>query len=810
MNFQKSISRAGVFCMQATMLAALTGSAAAQQAVLILCPPEGTCTLQSVAALNIDGKNKLRLLNVTPETIAGPVAIKASRQIKVAEIPGAIIRNSKTGVISIAPWTGRAMQVVLPPNVGKAESVDAAAIWKNVSIDYKESPSAKQRRSIQEGTFAGLLVDADSARPAIAMAKGLLLDQQFPRRADLIRGATEFAKESPEFQEWRAEISGEMTKALNNYLKKSGEPSQLVSTLEQGLQASAILDQISHPNPDELKVQERLRKTYGSLQQKAAIAKALGTARFWDEFVAKLAELDLQKWSFPDLVKLEPSALRQASEAHLKKARSLENQGMLDRSLDEALLAYHQLPCDAGTRKYLKHAQEEFLDKNNGLESRILTPAKRKELDRFVNELDGSAQERPEYVLEQIHQGPEQAPLFAPLQMLKAKSLKRLDRLTEAAEVMQQIARDIPLEPAEKKEWIKLDGDIHAALEDELNKTRSIVARLMDEGKYDEVVKLCTRSLTMDPEDFDFLDKQVRAAALLNNSILARERTIWRMEHGNTACAGGPALESLLALSIASTEETGQVRHHTVGGIKHWITGEEYAEGSAYYDPLSLGFLPRVQKVVAEKVEETFFDWREFQLALVETKPFGQTHATFSAEPQYAPGSVRMTAIGERGSRTPYSLTYLNTPGRNVKLLAKEKHRPVARGWAPNPFFHPFYWKKIYLFDLTYDDKDRVVKAEPVTSDDNQQIDRNFSQTLEFAWEGGSNRLLSITGDRGYKRVLKYDGKSRLVEEKITDPKGNGSIHYEYAGSKLVPRAAVCVSNFYEKHRKKVEFRIEE
>jgi hypothetical protein len=145
-----------------------------------------------------------------------------------------------------------------------------------------------------------------------------------------------------------------------------------------------------------------------------------------------------------------------------------------------------------------------------------------------------------------------------------------------------------------------------------------------------------------------------------------------------------------------------------------------------------------------------------------------------------------------------------------VKLLAKEKRGSVTRGWAPNPFFHPFYWKKIFLFELTYDDKDRVIKATPVVNDANQRLDPVFSQVLEFAWEGDSNRLLSITGNRGYKRVLKYDGKNRLVEEKITDPKGNGSIHYEYAGAKLLPRAAVCSSGFYDKRKKRVEFRTEE
>ncbi len=764
--------------------------------------------LRNIASLNIDGKNRLRLVDVAPSVVSASIIVRRSQQIKTAEIPGAIVRNAKTGIISTAPWTGRAVQVVLPPDLGKAESVDAAAIWKSVNIGYKESPNEKQPHSLQADTFAGLLLATDPAKEVVAMAKGLLNDEQFPRRLDLIRGAAEFAKDSEDYRAWRADVSGQMTNALTDYQKKLGEPSQLVATLERGLKASAVLNQISQPSANELKAQEQLRETYDLLQKEKAIAAALGKARYWDEFAAKLSEIGLAKWSFPDLVKLEPQALRQASQEHLKEAQTFEVHNTLDRSLDDALLAFHLLPCDAETTKYLRQVQGDFLEKNKGLESKALTPAKRKELDRLVNELDGSEDERPEYVLQKIREGPTDAKFYAPLQMLRAKSLMKLARLTEAQEVVRDVVRNIPLEPGPKKEWAQLDGRIHARLEDDLSKARTQVEELMRQEKYDQVLDLCARALTMDPEDFYFLDKQVRAAALLKKMDFARERTIWRMEHGNAACADGPALEGLLTLSMTSVEDPGV--QHAAGGIKHWITGEDYPEGSVYYDPLSLGFLPRVKRIYEQKVEETFFEWREFQLAWVETKPVGQAeHATFSAEPQYAPGSVRMTAIGPRGGGSSYQLIYLNSPNVNVALLSKEKHKSVAMGWAPNPFFHPFYWKKLFLFELTYDDKGRVIKAKPFVSDANQRLD-SHSQILNFEWENGSNRLRRIKGELGYERTLVYDSKNRLVEEKITDPKGNGSIRYQYTGNRLTPREAVCHSNFYDKGKKIIEFRTDE
>jgi hypothetical protein len=53
---------------------------------------------------------------------------------------------------------------------------------------------------------------------------------------------------------------------------------------------------------------------------------------------------------------------------------------------------------------------------------------------------------------------------------------------------------------------------------------------------------------------------------------------------------------------------------------------------------------------------------------------------------------------------------------------------------------------------------------------------------------------------------MKYDAQNRLIEEKITDPKGTGSIHYEYDGKRLTPRSAICSSTFYIKAKKKVAF----
>jgi hypothetical protein len=179
-------------------------------------------------------------------------------------------------------------------------------------------------------------------------------------------------------------------------------------------------------------------------------------------------------------------------------------------------------------------------------------------------------------------------------------------------------------------------------------------------------------------------------------------------------------------------------------------------------------------------------------------------NATFFALPYYKPGTVYMAGISPRGvleSGQPlYRLAYVNDSAVNVVKGAVQ-----ARGWAANPFFHPFYWKKLLLFDFVYDDLGRVVRAVPIRVDDNQSLD-TFSQTLTFKWDGNTKRLMSIAGDKGYLRVMIYDSKNRLIDEKITDSfsKGTGNIHYVYKGDKLT--SAVCESTFYSKGKKVVQF----
>jgi len=181
----------------------------------------------------------------------------------------------------------------------------------------------------------------------------------------------------------------------------------------------------------------------------------------------------------------------------------------------------------------------------------------------------------------------------------------------------------------------------------------------------------------------------------------------------------------------------------------------------------------------------------------------------FEAEPAYDREHVHMKAIGSggrsAGDRRSTPLRYLNSPDFDPLLAAEFTGKVVTRGWAGNPFFHPFLWTGIFIFDLTYDELGRIREATPVMPDASQPKSP-FSESLKFAWDGSSKRLLGIRGDR-YKREMEYDQQGRLRREKITYPRGEGKIEYEYRGKSVQPTRANCEDNFFDKSGRVVSFR---
>ena len=276
-----------------------------------------------------------------------------------------------------------------------------------------------------------------------------------------------------------------------------------------------------------------------------------------------------------------------------------------------------------------------------------------------------------------------------------------------------------------------------------------------------------------------------------------------------SSCAGVPDA-TLMVFDLYRRQASNGVTAASGGGTPNWISGERHAPGEAFYDPVSGSFNTRILSSTTDKVgmtRSTAFRWEGFLAASIRTLDGPLTldrQPQLELEPVDDQSRVYMTGIGARanseGRRRVMPLRYLNSPDFDPVLAAKFTPKTTMRGWAGNPFFHPFVWNDIYLFDLVYDELGRIKEAIPVTPDASRPVS-SFSERLTFTWDGKSKRLISIRGDK-YVREMSYDTKGRLVFEKITHPSGRGKIDNRYQGDSVEATAITCEDDFFDRARR--------
>ena len=143
-----------------------------------------------------------------------------------------------------------------------------------------------------------------------------------------------------------------------------------------------------------------------------------------------------------------------------------------------------------------------------------------------------------------------------------------------------------------------------------------------------------------------------------------------------------------------------------------------------------------------------------------------------------------MSGIGAR-ERTPPASGECCPSGTELPGLRSGAGREVHgegldEGWAGNPFFHPFLWDDIFLFDLEYDDLGRIKTATPVPQDVSRPRRRSAS-SLTFTWEGRSKRLIAIGGEIREMGTTTSAGSSRRRSPTLR----RGTIEYRSEGDTM-------------------------
>ena len=595
------------------------------------------------------------------------------------------------------------------------------------------------------------------------MKQELRADPPHPRQVDLLAGALSFAEASPELRAWREELRTAMRRSLDAYRGGGVDPARLEATLEDGLGAMRVYRQVALKGQEENVLQEELTAEHRLLVERLAIAGVLKRAQEHDAFLDKIDQIGLARWSRPDLAAGVGDSLQASAQAHYQRATELLADKQYNRAFDEARIASGRAPCDEKIGRLYDTARVQFVSSIRKPVSPEYQKEHRIELEQIVREIQGIGfdagltPERIEYVRKRIRDGEDLDKDYLPLQLKKAEFLTNRREYMAAREVVTRVERTVPLGGSMAEQWLQLD----ARLTGELTAFRSTITKqtadLIARAQFREALTAASEGLSADPVNRLLLYRSAISAAVIRDQ--PRARALVKVYLGTAAvdCSDTPDAEKTLFELYRRPDPT--EREPQPGSAPNWVSGELYALGEVFYDPLSGSFQLHVSVASVpegERVTSTEFKWDGFMASSITTsvnprkgEPLSRDRTVLAIEPVYDRRHVYMTGIGWRansaGERSVLPLRYLNCPDFDPVLAARFTDSVSTRGWAGNPFFHPFLWDGIFLFDLEYDELGRIKTAMPV-SQGIAHPSSPFSEPLTFTWEGRSKRLIAIKG----------------------------------------------------------------
>jgi len=120
-------------------------------------------------------------------------------------------------------------------------------------------------------------------------------------------------------------------------------------------------------------------------------------------------------------------------------------------------------------------------------------------------------------------------------------------------------------------------------------------------------------------------------------------------------------------------------------------------------------------------------------------------------------------------------ITLRESPRVDTELAYLATGRRVTTAFSGNPYFHPFAWQGIHLFEASYDNQGRIAYAWEKGATGGR---------LDFTWEGQLLTKVEMRQPNGdgpvtYSRTLSYSG-SRLLSESIQHGGRTSKILYKY------------------------------
>jgi len=793
MQFPACRARAGSVRLVVLGSLLLSGalSAGAAQLVVISHSDGGAWTFQEVERLTVNGKDKLRLGSSSK---LNPSADEYKKLPSDQVLRVGVLRRHAGGYLLRKEGAG--WSPVGPDGVSAKGSLSYTSLWSSAAIAVQKDHNAKTLAAIQAGDLFAVLPGADRNEAVVTF----LLDASnfhnvgeandnaaFDQRMSLLVAAAGVVTGQPSNQLQQLLFS-EMD-STNQHLN-SGLAH--LSDLLHGLQYVAVSEK-AYPNDErQKKARAALLEKKAWLDQRLAILKTFNAGELWDAFLDKYS--DFERWdnSFDDIRKLREQAFQKSMNVHFTEGKRLFDAKQYALSLVELKKAASRDPASGdiktlidaadaeearGHAKIVKRAPVDLTSAPQVLITRHLQTADYLMNDGKLKEAESEIQQAAVIDKDSTRVMISRAKLLhAKKESLKA--LATLDEYDRLVDTEQEVAAGNALRT-------KIGYDLRS----ESGNLKTAMTKAEADGDYPSAYNNAQQGYALLPNDLDFL-----LHTGMNSAIVRK---------GNDAL---PLLKKYLQLSQAGGNEK---ERETVynwepvvtaaiaepAGRPNWFSGYKSPEG-LFYCPISLMPNARVGDVKASRKQSTSYDWKDGQLKAlhVASQVPGEKEVTIyfdyfkdgkavrrigteAFDPKEDAPLPHLTPAGTVGNGKGTYFALLNYPAADPIMVERLTGKRVATIVSGNPYFHPFAWTGIYVFQAEYDSQGRLKSATQLSGGAS-------NHTFDFHWDG--LRLLDISERGGaYKRTMSYAG-DKITSEVIAFQGKTSKIEYKYKGNVLV------------------------
>jgi hypothetical protein len=780
---------------------------AADAGILITRTDKGLQFTEAVSVL-VNGKDKALVLGAEPK-LTGPMG-----KLKDAKLSGSLVKDE--GTKTIGAYEAEEMEYLLPENLPKGGPTEPAEIWRAAKIAYKKTANEKAPTDVPVAAFVAFLAGGPEELTRFCLEERALelvggKGKTFATQLEWIAAVVQANTANPAM----APLEKFVENSLRGRFEQFETGTAGLEVLDQAMKLAELSQKIYPNQPGQTQLRNSLAQRKEWLDRKIAILRAFAAAQEWDALLLGGREFERYEQVYPEIGKQHTDALKQSLTLHRDSGELHLKEGEYAQAWREFRLASMRQPSDGDIHRkvlvaWTDYSRQAAIDEQRNRKQ--ISAGDRVAIGQALSYADGyQKQNKLDQALKSVLDAEKIDRTSLPVLIKKAEILGAQRDFTKALETLDRYDRLAVNDERKRSEDLRSELSFKrtSTLEDIKGQTQ----KAWNEMSFHKLLALTSEGLRCKDDDPDLLYQAGLAALATRDVKQGREYLSRYLEISNTLDAvtvQRARVRTVLAnINPSAAAEQGDV---------NWMSGKKLAKG-VFYDPISLAFQPRVDRIDAGKLKVAY-QWDGEKLKAIvpsfdkNQRLTGEQTISFRYEervPQIAsvaledaPPAAPPSDPDDRFRRS--SLVVLNNPYVDPIAVERLTGKNVTVGIAGNRFFNPFIWEKVYYFRLVYDAEGRVVQAREITDTKTGAL---AGVMVEFEWDG--MQLAAVHGYQGndrrapkiYDRTMQYqDG--RLISEEIRSQGKTSRTKYIYNAGRLV--SAECTNDPLDSRSRKVAF----